>query len=385
MDTNLPQESSPMESSDSSSSQKKTKIHRKRPWLVRQIRFFFALILCAILFRWLLLEAYTIPSVSMAGTLQPGDFILVSKLHYGPRTPSTLLHLPLTHRKIWGTDYNAYLDIPQIRLPSYRLATWDVQHNDVVVFNYPLDSFPTELKTPYVKRCVGLPGDTLEIKQSKIYANQRLLPITYPQQFRYFISTSHGINPKFFEKVGISEYSRHRKDTGYIYVLQATPLQVRLLSPLQEVGMIKGIIRQESKAGQHDPALFPKDESLAWNPDFYGPVLVPRQGLRMPMSPQNVKLYGRLIKTFESGKNRQISLKDEQLLLNGKVQKQYTFRKDYYFMMGDNFHASLDSRYWGFVPADHLIGKAVMVWMSLDTEKPWFSGKIRWSRMGWVD
>lgn len=385
MDTNLPQEPSPLDNSDNSSSPKRNRVRRKRPWLIRQIRFLFGLVLLAILFRWLILEAYTIPSISMAGTLQPGDFILVSKLHYGPRTPSTLLHLPLTHRKIWGTDYNSYLEVPQIELPNYRLSTWGVKHNDVVVFNYPLDSFPTELKTPYVKRCVGLPGDTLEVNQSKIYANKKLLPVKYPQQFRYFLNVSQGINPKFFEKVGISEYSRHKREDGYIYVLQATPHQIRLLGPLQEVGLITGIIRQESKDGQYDPALFPKEEDLGWNSDFYGPLVVPKRGLRMPMSPHNVKLYGALIQNFESDKNTKVNLKGGQLLINDKVQTQYTFQKDYYFMIGDNFHASLDSRYWGFVPEDHLIGKAVMVWMSLDQDKPWFGGKIRWSRLGWVD
>jgi len=383
MDQDIPQEPSASENLDNSSPKSK-KTRRKRPWLIRQIRFLFMLIFLAILFRWLVLEAYTIPSSSMAGTLQPGDFILVSKLHYGPRTPSTLLHIPLTHRKIWRTDINSYLDIPQIRLPNYRLSTWSVKHNDVVVFNYPLDTLPTELKMPYVKRCAGLPGETVEIRQSKIYANETLLPVKYPQQFRYFVRTKKGINSKFFTKVGISDYVRHKKQEGYIYVLHASPYQIKKLAPLQDVGLITGIIRQENKASQYDPALFPSEESLGWNQDFYGPVVVPKKGLKLPMSPHNVKLYGALVKNFEAKDKNKVILRDGQLLIDGKVQEQYTFKKNYYFMVGDNFHASLDSRYWGFVPEDHIIGKAVAVWMSLDQKKPWFGGKIRWSRIGGI-
>ncbi len=360
---------------------------RKKSWLFRQVRFFFILVLLAILFRWLLLEAYTIPSVSMAGTLQPGDFILVSKLHYGPRTPSTLLHLPLTHRKIWATDYNSYFDVPAIRLPTWRLATWKVKHNDVVVFNYPYEDYPTELKTPYVKRCVGLPGETLAIRQSKVYANEKLLPVDYLQQFRYFLQTTKGINPDFFQKHDILEYTKHtsKNKKGYIYVIQATPKQVQMLQPLQEVGLVTGAVRQETKANQYDPSLFPTYESLPWNQDHYGSLLIPKKGLSLPMSPQNVALYGKIIQKFEANKDKKITLEDGQLRINGKIQENYTFQKNYYFMLGDNFHVSLDSRYWGLVPEDHIIGKAVFVWFSMGKEKKWWGRTVNWHRIGRID
>lgn len=360
---------------------------KKKSWLFRQVRFFFVLVLLAILFRWLVLEAYTIPSVSMSGTLQPGDFILVSKLHYGPRTPSTLLHLPLTHRKIWGTSTDSYLDVPLISLPTFRLATWKVKHNDVVVFNYPYEDYPTELKTPYVKRCAGLPGEVIEIRQSKVYANDKLLPVDYPQQFRYFLQTTKGINPDFFQKHRIYEYKKYptKNKKGYIYVIQASPQQVQMLRPLQDIGLITGAVRQESKSKEYDPNLFPQQENLPWNQDHYGPVLIPKKGLSLPMSPQNVALYGKIIAQFEANKDKKVRTEAGQLLINGKVQENYTFQKNYYFMLGDNFHTSLDSRYWGFVPEDHIIGKAVFVWLSLGKEKTWFGRKVNWSRIGSIN
>jgi signal peptidase I len=314
----------------------------------------------------------------MASTLGRGDFILVSKVHYGARTPNTWLHLPLTFRKIWFTDWNSYWDLPDLRLPIGRLWGFSaVNRGDLVVFNFPKESnYPIELRTPYIKRCVAVAGDTLSIKQLNIIINSTHEPTPLGRQYQYFVSTTSEINPNFWIKYQISEYQRVNVDSGVAYSVHTTPAKMQIF---KELAFVKGIIRQQKPIENRNPEVFPQHNEFAWNEDNLGALVIPAKGMSMPMTTQNVILYAHLIRQYEIYEGRRkVEIKANRLYINGKEIKKYTFQQDYYFMIGDNFHNSMDSRYWGFVPQDHIIGKAVFIWLSLGD-----SG-IRWNRLGTI-
>ena len=351
-------------------------------WLIRSwLGTIFFIYLFSVLFRWLVIEAYTIPSPSMEGTLMTGDFILVSKFHYGARTFSTPLHIPLTHQKIWGTNTPSYVDWSPF--PITRFPLGKVKQNDLVVFNYPLDfKHPIELKTPYIKRCVAVAGDTLEIKQAKVFVNSQEIKNIPQKQFHYYVSTDYEISDLFFQKYGIREYSSMKLERGVGYHVYTTPAKIKYFKKLSFFNKATIIPLIE---GLRNPNIFPKNKEFAWNEDNFGALIVPAKGMSLPMTRLNVLLYGNLIKNFEIYGGRQhVEIKGEDLLINGSKVNEYTFQQDYFFMLGDNFHNSVDSRFWGLVPKDHIIGKAFFIWLSLDQQKNWFDGKIRWNRVGTV-
>jgi len=272
-------------------------------------------VVAATIIRWLFLEAYTIPTPSMERSLLVGDFLFVSKVHYGARTPATPLQIPLTHQKIWGTSYLDWIQLPQYRLPGIS----EVKRNDVVVFNWPVDfSYPVDLKTNYIKRCVGLPGDTLQIKDMVVYINGEAQPQPAGAQFRYYARTNQIINKRIWEKYRINEH--HKVQGGYLVF--TTPAIAKELEQLQFINSVEVIKEQ---------------------PDY-----------------------------ADRG--------DSTLVIDGTPYTTYTFKQNYYFMMGDNRHNSLDSRFWGFVPHDHIVGKALFIWMSIDPQESLFR-KIRWNRL----
>lgn len=347
----------------------KKKLSKTREWLSS---FVFAMV-AATLLRWLLLEAFTIPTPSMEKTLRTGDFIFVSKLHYGTRTPKTPLQVPLTHQTIWGTAIPSYLD--WIQLPQYRLPGFSkVKRNDKVVFNYPMEvENPIDLRTYYIKRCVGLPGDTLQIDSATLYVNNEPQP-QYPGiQYRYYLKIVGTLNDQLLKEYDITEYLPLQEG----YLVFTTVETAEKLKNLPYVQTIQPIVipKGEANSRMYLDATMPP-----WNEDYFGPLVIPAKNMTIPINKENLVYYKKTILYHEGHKN--ICLEEDQLWIDGQAVQEYTFQQNYYFVMGDNRQNSEDSRFWGFVPEDHIVGKAVFVWLSLDPNKSWFNlHKIRWKRL----
>ena len=371
-------------------------------------------VVAATLIRFFFFEAYTIPTPSMESSLMVGDFLFVSKLHYGVRTPQTPLQVPLTHQKIWGTDIPSYLrwlDLPIKRLPGFS----EVKQGDAVVFNVPNylpdGDAPVDLRTYYIKRCIGTPGKTLEIRDTQVYIDGKPMENPKRMQQRYLLYAKADLQSlneeetSIFEELGITngidatgqanenitvpqtEEEFKSIDTTksvYRYVVNTSLENINILKTKSWVQAIKEIyspkgMPDSQDGGTNDAGSTPMaGKSYVWNKDNYGPILIPKEGVTIQLDSQSVDKYKYIIKYYEGNKN--VVVDGYKITIDGKTITSYTFKQDYYFMMGDNRHHSADSRYWGFVPANHVVGKAVFVWMSLDPNKSWFS-KIRWSRL----
>lgn len=388
-------------------------------------------------------QNYQIPSSSLEKTLLVGDFLYVSKVSYGPRVPNTPLSMPLTQHTLPIVNTKSYLEWPQWKYK--RVAGFgNVQRNDIVVFNFPagdtvatnfpmdfytnlvysvgkelypqkirLDSLTTEKqrmvydlyynagrtyirqhpeqfgkiitrpvdrRENYVKRCVGLPGDTFEIRDRIIYIDGEAQPEPKHVQYLYHVvSTGKAVPVEFFQdELGLSLEDL----SGY------TPGSTDFILPLTQEARNKMLERKDwftsatpiEVESRHD--MYPQGMFTNWTVDNYGPVWIPKKGETIQLTLKNLPIYERCIVAYE--KNT-LYVQDGKIFINGQETDQYTFQMDYYWMMGDNRHNSQDSRYWGFVPEDHVVGKPIVVWLSLDKDKGWFNGKIRWDRLfKWV-
>ncbi len=359
-------------------------------------------VVAATLIRWLFFEAFVIPTPSMENSLLVGDYLFVSKLHYGTRTPKTPLQVPLTHQYIWGTKIPSYLDwiqLPQFRLPGFS----DVKRGDAVVFNLPveqaglvekysrvlpdLQAHPIDLRVYYIKRCVAIAGDQIELRQGQVYINGKpeINPVRI--QNEYVVTSNTLINEtKVFRENGIWDFNSYMdvySDTttasapAYKYTIYTTPvIASRLKEQYEFIKDVKEVIKP---AHIKESNLYPGSPLIQWNEDNYGPLTLPKEGATIELTPQNLALYGEAIQYYEG--NSDVKIENDKLSIEGKVIDKYTFKQDYFFMVGDNRHRSADSRFWGMVPKDHVLGKAVFVWMSIDPNPTSFFNKIRWSRV----
>ena len=341
-------------------------------------------VVVATLIRWSTVQAFVIPTPSMENTLLVGDYLFVSKLHYGPQTPRTPLQIPLTHQKIWGTDIPSYLT--WIQLPTYRFpGLTELKRGDVVVFNVPPKSlnegidYPIDLKNNYVKRCVAIAGDRLEVRNRQVIVNGQPLLDPPNMKHSYVVASRDEINKRNFAHLGMDNDDYHflgrTDDNKAIYRMFLTSEQ------RDEVKAEVYVLSVDLDTKQYtspDERIFPSIYSSTWTGDNYGELVIPKKGMSVVMNDTTLSTYGEIIKLYEQNKN--VVIADGKLSINGSPVSDYTFKQDYYFMMGDNRHNSLDSRYWGFVPEDHIVGKPLFIWFSMDAEASLLK-KVRWERL----
>ncbi len=350
-------------------------------------------VIVASLVHWLVMQPYTIPTSSMEKSLLVGDYLFVSKFHYGSRVPRTLLQVPLTHQTIWGTNIPSYLDwiyLPYMRLPGISR----IKNNDVVVFNYPSElQYPSDLKTNYIKRCVGVAGDSLKIVNQQVYINGAPLKNPENMQHLYKMVTSTTVSDRIFWKYGIRTFTyglnpmtgRQEKiyeviqvPDGYMFHTTAATA-----ARLKELDFVKDMVLQVSPPNERGDRVI-QPANAKWNHDNFGPLYIPKKGDRISLNANILPLYQSAIINYEDNENAKVE--NDKLYIDGKEVTEYTFKQNYYFMMGDNRHNSEDSRYWGFVPEDHVVGKALFVWWSVaadgeGAEWPDITEKIRWNRL----
>jgi signal peptidase I len=366
-------------------------------------------VVAASIIRVFMIEAYTIPTSSMEKSLLVGDFLFVSKMSYGPKLPNTPLAFPFVHHTMPLTQFTkSYVE--WIKWPFYRFPGFTtIKHGDVVVFNYPdgdtvalkqqnqsyyslirrygredvwnnkyqygdIVARPVDKRENYIKRCIGLPGDTIQIIDEVVHINGKALDFPELSQFMYQVKTDgNPINKRLIGKLDITEEIQMTESGDQVITL--TKESAAKLKQLPNVLAVDKIIQPK---GFWQNYIFPFDSAFAWNVDNFGPLYIPKAGATVKLTLANLPLYSRIINAYELNS---LEVKNGNILINGKVATTYTFKLDYYWMMGDNRHNSADSRFWGFVPVDHIVGKAVFVWLSLDNNKSLFDGKIRWSKL----
>ncbi len=352
-------------------------------------------------------QNYQIPSSSLEKSLLTGDFLWVNKVTYGPRVPQTPLHFPLAQNILPILGCKSYIEHPQLdyhRLKGLR----NVERMDIVVFNFPAGDTvalkmtnpdyytlcqmygrdvvhnnkaqfgdiiyrPVDRRDNYVKRCLGLPGETLQIKDGIVYVDGKAIPQPERVQYLYYVETDGTpITDELYDELGISKDDRH--GSGNQYMLLLTQEMKKNLQSKPWVKMVERI--------QPDPsetiATYPVGVDYGWTHANYGPVWIPKKGAKVDLTLQNLPLYERCIRNYEGNT---LEVQGNQILINGKPATSYTFKMDYYWMQGDNRDNSLDSRYWGFVPEDHIVGTPSIILISFDKDHSLFNGGIRWNRI----
>ena len=380
-------------------------------------------------------QNYVIPSSSLEKSLLTGDYLFVSKVSYGPRIPETPLTMPLTQHTLPLFQCKSYIEWPHW---DYRRVKGlgKVELNDIVVFNYPagdtlcsapqyqafdfyqmcyslgyqmypqrpnpdsltveqrqqyfsfiyqsgrneivrnqaeyglIDTRPTDRRENYVKRCVGLPGQTLQIKNRIVYLDGKANKEPDNVQYTYKVKLRQRLDDDIMKDLGIT-----MEDIMSLNTTGAMPMTKHAVAELSKRKDLVESIEINTEANDLD--IYPLNGNMHWTRDNYGPIWIPAKGKSINLTMENLPIYERCIRTYEGNT---LEVKDGKILINGKAATSYTFKLDYYWMMGDNRHNSLDSRYWGFVPEDHIVGKPIFIWWSSDPDRGGFSG-IRWNRL----
>ena len=342
-------------------------------------------IVVATLVHTYVMQPYTIPTSSLEKSLLVGDFLFVSKFHYGARTPMTPIAAPMVHDTLPLLNVKSYTKKPQ--LPSFRFfAMQEINRTDIVVFNWPADTLfnmykaadkrydkPIDKKTNYVKRCVGIPGDSLSIKDGIVYINGKIMPMPEraKPQFSYTVTTDgNGFDQTYITKeLNITDgVYQSTQNTFYFRALTEESANRLRLNPI-----VKSVIRNISH--EAEAVIFPYNTK--WNLDNLGPIYIPKKGVTIALNTKSLPFYKTIIREYE---NNDLKVKGDEIRINGQIATTYTFKQDYYWMMGDNRHNSLDARYFGYTPEDHIVGKPVFIWMSLDPNGKGLN-KIRWDRV----
>ncbi len=385
------------------------------------------------------MQPYVIPTGSLERTLRIGDLLFVSKFHFGARAPLTTVAAPMVHDTLPLLGIRSYLNTPQ--LPYFRLPGFQkVKKNDIVVFSWPADTVrvffkkekgvkkPIDKKSNYVKRCVGVPGDSLEVRDGIVYINGQILQLSdrARPQYDYKVYSQKGVSSRLLSSVGASEFNRTYLSapmnqaqvnaiTPYILgggpnergeleiiteaagipmkVIRSAGLSLREVSnrlrmlpltnamaeELRNNSAIDSVVMQIEPDGKKGYNIFPHHPAYSWNNDNFGPIYIPSEGDRVALNIKTLPLYKKIIRDYEG---EDISVDGNQISINGQVTDTYTFEQDYYWMMGDNRHHSEDSRTWGYVPENHIVGKPVFIWLSFDNFNDGIANwRPRWDRI----